>query len=91
MIRAERNTESTQSRIRLGVAAYLTGAVVLLIDGQSPLLVDMTGGVGARSGLGGPVGLVGAQLWVFSLDAVLTWLFIVAFNLSLAAWPTGGA
>lgn len=38
----------------------------------------------------GSIRLIRAELRVFSLDAVLTWLLVVTLDLALTAWPTGG-
>lgn len=65
--------------------------MVLVVGGQGPLLVDMAGGIDTGIGLGSAVGLVGAQLGVFPLDAVLTWLLVVTLDLPLATRPTRSA
>lgn len=87
----ERNTESAHDRLRLGVGAQLAGAMVLVLCGECPLLGDVTGAIGASSRLCGAIGLVGTQLGVVPLDAVLAWLLVVTFNLSLTTGPACSA
>ena len=49
-------------------------------------------GIGTMGAVGsGPVGFIGTELRVFSLDAVFTWALVITLHLSLPAWPTCGA
>lgn len=97
-VRAERNTESAHGRVAVRldeVGAVFPGAILVLVmvGGQSPFLADVGGRITTTKGSGfrGSVGLVGAQLRVLPLYAVLAWLLVVALDLALATWPARSA